>query len=161
MNRYLKKPMNSSRKSTQITGRPSNGQSSSPVLILAFSASWQSALKRANFECPAVWALDENDLVAEAIAYPSAAVVVELPEVRSEQFCKLRPLFWPPRRIFVVGDSQIRSAEKWLRSLGIAEVFYVPADLKRLCRMITRHNQTYPGPAESLENQIHRQLPWS
>lgn len=138
-----------------------NGRSPSPVLILAFSSSWQSALKRANFECPAVWALDENDLVAEAISYPHAAVVVELPEVRSEQFSKLRPLLWPIRRIFVVGDSQIRSAEKWLRSLGIAEVFYSPADLKRLSRMIKRHNQTYQGPEESLEEEIERKLPWS
>lgn len=138
-----------------------NGQSSSPVLVLAFSSSWQSALKRANFECATVWALDENDLVAEAIEYPQAAVVVELPAIRSEHFPKLKPLFWPLRRIFVVGDPQIRSAEKWLRSLGVAEVFYVPADLERLSGMIKRHNQTYQGPEESLETEIERKLPWS
>lgn len=149
--------MNRSKKGAGTT----NGPSSSAVLILAHSSSWQSALKRTNFEYPTVWALDENDLVAEAIQYPHAAVVIELPASRSDHFSKLQPLFRPLRRIFVVGDSQIRSGEKRLRSLGIAEVFYAPADLKRLSSMIKRHNQTYRGPQESLEKEIERKLPWS
>ena len=149
--------MNSSTESTPIAG----GQSSLPIIILACSSSWQSALKRTNFQCPTVWALDENDLVAEAIRYPQAAIVIELAAFRSDHVSKLRPLFWPTRRIYVVGDSEIRSAEKWLRSLGIAEMFYAPADLKRLSTMINRHNQAYQGPEESLEKEIERKLPWS
>jgi hypothetical protein len=131
------------------------------VLILAHSWAWQSALKRANFDCPTVWALDEKDLVAEAIESPQAAIVIELPASRSTHFSKLQPLLWPVRRIFVVGDTQIRSAENSLRSLGIAEVFYAPADLKRLANMIKRHNQIYQGPQESLESEIKRKLPWA
>ena len=100
-------------------------------------------------------------MVAEAIAEPHAAIVIELPEARSEHISKLKRLFWPARRVFVVGDAEIRSAEKSLRSLGIAEVFYVPADLKRLSSMIKKHNQTYQGPAESVEDKIQRNLPWS
>jgi len=141
--------------------RTTQRASTSPVLILAHSSRWQSALKQANFGCPTVWALDENDLVAEAIEYPQAAIVIELPASRSGHFTKLRPLFWPLRRIYVAGDSQIRSAEGDLRSLGIVEVFYAAADLKRLSRMIARHNQTYLGPPESLETEIERKLPWS
>jgi len=140
---------------------PTKARFSSPILILAHSSSWQSALKRANFECPTVWALDENDLVAEAILHRHAAVLIELSASRSAHFSKLQPLFWPTRRIFVVGESQIRSAEKSLRSLGIAEVFYSPADLGRLSSMIKRHNQTYQGPQEILETEIERNLPWS
>lgn len=155
--------MNSSENSTKASPEVTTGQSSSPLLILASSSTWQSALKRTNFRCPTVWALDENDLVAEAIRYPNAAAVIELSVARSDHFCKLSPLFWPARGIFVVGAPQIRSAENALRSLGIAELFYAPADLKRLVRMIERHNQTqsHREPAETLEQKIERELPWS
>ena len=132
-----------------------------PTLILAHSAAWQAALKRSFRGLVTVWALDENDLVAEAIEHPEATVVFELPAARADKFAKLQPLFWPKKPIFVVGDTEIRSAESSLRSLGIIDVFYAPADLRRLINLIQRHNQKHQGVSERLEIEIERNLPWS
>ena len=136
-------------------------QTAPPTLILAHSVAWQAALKRSFRGLATVWALDENDLVAEASQHPEATVVFELPAVRSDKFAKLQPLFWPKKPIFVVGDIEIRSAEGSLRSLGVIDVFYAPADLERLIKLIQRHNHKYQGVSERLEIEIERNLPWS
>ena len=132
-----------------------------PTLLMAHSVAWQAALKRSFRGLATVWALDENDLVAEAIQHPEATVVFELPASRADKFAKLQPLFWPKKPIFVVGNTEIRSAEASLRSLGVIDVFYAPADLKRLINLIQRHNQKYRGVSERLEIEIERNLPWS
>lgn len=141
-----------------------NLKSTPPTLILAHSTAWQAALKRAfhrHAHVCTVWALDENDLVIEAIAHPTASVVFELSSARANRLPKLQQLFWPRRRIFVVGGPEIRSAEPSLRSLGIAHVLYSPADLGRLIGLIHRHNHKQQGSPECLETEIERQLPWS
>lgn len=132
-----------------------------PVLVLAHSVRWQSALKRFISDRRSVWALDEKDLVVEAISHPLSAIVFELSAVNSDRLSLLHPLFWPRRRIFVVGDRRIRSAEKSLRNLGVIDVFYASADLKRLMRMVDIHNRHFPGPQQDLETEIEQQLPWS
>jgi len=157
MNRYLKKPMSR----IEHNSAAGEAQSAPPTLILAHSSAWQAALKRTFGGLTTVWALDESDLVAEAIEHPWSTIVFELPSSRANQLTKLQRLFWPRRQIFVVGDTEIRSSEPSLRSLGIVDVFYAPADLKRLIKLIQRHNQTHQGPPESLETQIERRLPWS
>lgn len=139
----------------------SDAFSSTPLLILAHTNTWQAALKRVISQRRSVWALDENDLVAEAISHPSSAIVIEISSSSVDRFVKLQPLFWPRRQIFVVGDRQIRSAEKSLRSLGIVEVFYASADLQRLVRMVDIHNRLFPGPPVDLETEIEQRLPWS
>ena len=136
-------------------------QTAPPTLILAHSVAWQAALKRSFVGLATVWALDENDLVAEAIEHPSATVVFELPIARADRFAKLKSLFWPRKPIFVVGDAEIRSAEASLRGLGIIDVFYAPADLNRLINLIQRYNHKHQGVSERLEIEIERNLPWS
>ncbi len=132
-----------------------------PVLILAHSAPWQAALKRSFQRSNTIWALDENDLVAEAILYPIAAIVLELSSSRIDQLANLQPLFWPRRRIFVVGDDTIRGTETSLRNLGVVDVFYAPGNLNRLVGLVERHNRKHQGPPVPLEIQIEHQLPWS
>ena len=136
-------------------------QSSPPTLILAHSVSWQAALKRSFRGLATIWALDEKDLVAEAIQHPQATIVFELKAARADKFAKLNSLFWPRKPAFVVGDAEIRSAEASLRSLGVIEVFYAPADLKRLVKLIQRHNHKHQAVSERLEIEIERNLPWS
>ena len=145
----------------KLTGKHLNKPSSTPVIILAHSAAWQSALKRAILSCPTVWALDENDLVTEAIQHPRSAIVVEIASLRADRIARWKPLFSPRRRLFVVGDGQIRSAQGRLRELGVVDIFDVPSDLGRLVKMLDLHNDKFPGPPVSLESEIQRQLPWS
>lgn len=135
--------------------------SSTPILILSHTAIWQAALKRAICHRRSVWALDENDLVAEAISHRSSAIVIELSRSKADHFIKLQPLFWPRRQIFVVGDPEIRSAETSLRNLGVVDVFYASANLSRLTRMVDIHNRKFPGPQQGLEAEIEQRLPWS
>jgi len=141
------------------TGTPPN--TSTPALIFARSAAWQTALKHTISDIPTVWALDEKDLVAEAISHPRSAIIVELSNAKSDRIGMLKQLFWLRRRLFVVGDRQIRSVQQSLRKLGVVDIFYAPADLGRLARMLDRHNRQFPGPQLPLETQIQQQLPWS
>jgi len=63
-----------------------------PVIVLATSKAWLSAIEREFPTTMLIWALDENDLLTEAGQYPDSAIIVECgsaPDVATAKWLKL------------------------------------------------------------------------
>ena len=132
-----------------------------PVIVLATSKAWLSAIER---EFPAtmlIWALDENDLLTEAGQYPDSAIIVECsvaPDVATAKWLKL--VMEHRRRLFIVCGIQQSAQAESLRALGVADVVVAISQSKRLNTLIKRHNALAPQHNLSLEQQIESALPW-
>ena len=140
-----------------------------PVVVLAKSTRWQSAIEREFKNSKLIWALDESDLLVEAIAHPNSAVIIELPsntaipptDSASEPSTHWWSLVLDRRRHvwLLTNYQQSRDAER-MRFLGIVEVFVTTAETSRLKKMLYRHNRSAPQSVLSLEEQIESKLPW-
>ena len=108
-----------------------------------------------------IWALDENDLLAEAIQYPDSAIIVECsatPDATEAKWLKL--VLEHRRRLFVVAGIQQSTQAERLRALGVADVIVAISESSRLHTLIRRHNALAPEQDLSLEQQIEAALPW-
>ena len=132
-----------------------------PVIVLATSKAWLSAIEREFPTTMLIWALDENDLLTEAVEYPDSAIIVECsaaPDVATAKWLKL--VLEHRRRLFVVcGFQQSAQAER-LRALGVADVIVAISQSNRLHTLVRRHNALAPQHNLSLEQQIESALPW-
>ena len=132
-----------------------------PVIVLATSKAWLSAIEREFPTTMLIWALDENDLLTEAGQYPDSAIIVECgsaPDVATAKWLKL--VLEHRRRLFVVcGIQQSAQAER-LRALGVSDVVVAISESSRLHTLIRRHNALAPQHNLSLEQQIESALPW-
>lgn len=132
-----------------------------PVIVLATSKAWQAAIER---EFPAsmlIWALDENDLLAEADNYLDSAVVVEFVATGEGAAMNwLRLVLEQRRQVFVLASIQHSALAERLRALGVADVVVAISDTTRLHAMISRHNDRAPEHKLTLEQQIESALPW-
>ena len=140
-----------------------------PVVVLAKSPRWQSAIEREFKTFKLVWALDESDLLVEAIAHPNSAVILELSsntaipptDLASEPSTHWWSLVLDLRRhVWLLTNYQQSRDAARLRFLGIVEVFVATAETHRLKKMLYRHNCSAPQSVLSLEEQIESKLPW-
>jgi len=132
-----------------------------PVIVLATSKAWQAAIEREFPAAMLIWALDESDLLAEAVEYPDSAIIVECvatPEITTTKWLKL--VLEHRRRLFVVSSMQQSAQAERLRALGVADVIVAISESSRLHTLVRRHNALAPDHNLSLEQQIEAALPW-
>jgi len=132
-----------------------------PVIVLANSKAWLSAIEREFPAAMLIWALDENDLLTEAVQYPDSAIIVECGanlDVTETKWLKL--VLEHRRRLFVVAGIQQSAQAERLRALGVADVIVAISQSNRLPTLIRRHNALAPERNLSLEQQIESALPW-
>ena len=132
-----------------------------PVIVLATSKAWQAAIEREFPAAMLIWALDENDLLAEAERYTNSAIIVECVAGSDGTATKwLKLVLEHQRRLFVVTSIQHSVQAERLRALGVADVVVAISESGRLHKLIRRYNALLPEPNLSLEQQIESALPW-
>lgn len=132
-----------------------------PVIVLATSKAWLSAIEREFPAAMLIWALDENDLLTEAEQYPDSAIIVECVATANATATKwLKLVLEHRRRLFVVAGIQQSAQAERLRALGVADVVVAISETSRLHKLIRRHNALAPEQNLSLEQQIESALPW-
>ena len=132
-----------------------------PVIVLATSKAWQAAIEREFPAAMLIWALDENDVLAEAGQYPDSAIIVECSETSDTTATKcLKLVLEHQRRVFVVSGIQQSAQAERLRAIGVADVIVAISESSRLPTLVQRHNALAPEHNLSLEQQIESALPW-
>lgn len=132
-----------------------------PVIVLAISKAWLSAIEREFPAAMLIWALDENDLLTEAVEYPDSAIIVECgPASDATETKWLKLVLEQRRRLIVVSGIQQSAQAERLRAFGVADVVVAISQSNRLPALVRRHNALAPEHNLSLEQQIESALPW-
>ncbi len=133
------------------------------LILLTQTNAWSNAIRRQNWPFRTTWALDIDDLIAEAALRPGSMAIVEIPDSKIAKFCReFAKLNNSPYDLglLAVGSHQLHGWEFAIRAVGFSDIFWSTSQVKRIEDLAVRHFQNNPLANRTLEERFRIDLPW-